>query len=115
MSFNEDAVRLGDCITFVIDNRGKTPPLCNAGHELIETTSIVGTNKFPDFVKVSTSERVKFLKLFDMNGKLIRTESELVISLYDLKCGTYLLRLEFENSSSNICSPYFSLRLSAYL
>ena len=28
--------RLGDCIEFIIDNRGKNPPLSNNGYELID-------------------------------------------------------------------------------
>jgi len=46
-------VRLGDHITDVVDNRGKTPPLSTTGYELIETTSIVGDNKYPDFGKIT--------------------------------------------------------------
>ncbi len=53
MTSNAETVRLGDCISLVIDNRGKTPPLSSSGYELIETTSIVGTNKYPDFQKVT--------------------------------------------------------------
>jgi len=51
MSF--DLVRLGDCILYIVDNRGKTPPQTSTGHELIETTSIVGDNKYPDFAKIT--------------------------------------------------------------
>lgn len=45
--------KLGDCIETVIDNRGKNPPLSNAGYELIETASISSNSKYPDFNKVS--------------------------------------------------------------
>ncbi len=38
---------------FVVDNRGKTPPLANSGYEIIETISINGENKFPDYSKVT--------------------------------------------------------------
>ena len=41
--------RLGDCIEFIIDNRGKNPPLSDNGYELIETISINSENKYPDY------------------------------------------------------------------
>lgn len=41
--------RLGDLLEKVIDNRGKTPPLADDGIELIETTSLTGRGKFPDY------------------------------------------------------------------
>ncbi|AXP41841.1 TPA: restriction endonuclease subunit S [Haemophilus influenzae 10810] len=45
--------RLGDCIEFIIDNRGKNPPLSDNGYELIETNMISSNNKYPDFDKVT--------------------------------------------------------------
>ncbi|HHV7111287.1 TPA: restriction endonuclease subunit S, partial [Haemophilus influenzae] len=45
--------RLGDCIGFIIDNRGKNPPLSDSGYELIETNMISSNNKYPDFDKVT--------------------------------------------------------------
>ena len=45
--------RIGDLLEFVVDNRGKTPPLSETGFELIETASLVGENKFPNYGKVS--------------------------------------------------------------
>ena len=45
--------RLGDCIEFIIDNRGKNPPLSDSGYELIETNMISSNNKYPDFDKVA--------------------------------------------------------------
>lgn len=44
--------KLGNVLTKVIDNRGKTPPLTSEGIELIETTSLTGGNKFPDYLLV---------------------------------------------------------------
>ena len=41
--------KLSDLLEKVIDNRGKTPPLANGGIELIETTSLTGGGKFPDY------------------------------------------------------------------
>lgn len=46
-------VKLGDCIELIIDNRGKTPPLAETGYELIETASINGSNKYPDYSKIT--------------------------------------------------------------
>lgn len=46
-------VKLGDCIELIIDNRGKTPPLAKTGYELIETASINGSNKHPDYSKIT--------------------------------------------------------------
>ena len=45
--------RLGDCIEFIIDKRGKNPPLSDSGYELIETNMISSNNKYPDFDKVT--------------------------------------------------------------
>lgn len=42
-------IRLGDVLSKVVDNRGKTPKWGKDGYDLIETTSIVGNNKYPDF------------------------------------------------------------------
>ena len=46
-------VRLESLLKKVIDNRGKTPPLVENGYELIETASLVGISKFPDYRRVS--------------------------------------------------------------
>jgi type I restriction enzyme S subunit len=50
--------RLGDCLSFVVDNRGKTPPLSEQGIELIEINAIPGNRKSVDFdaVKKHVSE-----------------------------------------------------------
>lgn len=47
-------LRLGDIIIKTIDNRGKTPPhySTKTDYELIETASLVGDNKFPDYAAV---------------------------------------------------------------
>jgi type I restriction enzyme S subunit len=41
--------RLGDCLSFIVDNRGKTPPLSEHGIELIEINAIPGNRKSVDF------------------------------------------------------------------
>ncbi len=41
--------KLSALLEKVIDNRGKTPPLVDDGIELIETTSLTGGGKFPDY------------------------------------------------------------------
>ena len=41
--------KLEDAIEKVIDNRGKNPPYVSAGHEVIETACISGSNKYPNF------------------------------------------------------------------
>ncbi len=48
------ALTLGDAITFVIDNRGKTPPyqLHKTPFPLVEVNAIVGDNRYPQFEKV---------------------------------------------------------------
>lgn len=47
-------IRLGDALSFVVDNRGKTPPLDDKGtHDLLEINAIVGQKKFPNFELVS--------------------------------------------------------------
>ncbi len=50
--------RLGDCLSFIVDNRGKTPPLSEQGIELIEINAIPGNRKSVDFdaVKKHVSE-----------------------------------------------------------
>jgi type I restriction enzyme, S subunit len=45
--------KIGDLVEYIVDNRGKTPPLAQEGYELIETTSIVGQNKYPNYDKIS--------------------------------------------------------------
>jgi len=46
--------RLGDVLSFIVDNRGKTPPLDNLGSfELLEVNSIVGQDKSPNYNLVS--------------------------------------------------------------
>jgi type I restriction enzyme S subunit len=44
-----DEIQLGDLLEKLVDNRGKTPPLADVGVELIETTSLTGGGKFPDY------------------------------------------------------------------
>jgi type I restriction enzyme S subunit len=41
--------RLGDCLSFIVDNRGKTPPLSDKGIELIEINAMPGNRKSVDF------------------------------------------------------------------
>ena len=43
------SARLGSLLEKVLDNRGKTPPLADSGIELIETTSLTGGGKSPDY------------------------------------------------------------------
>ena len=47
-------MKLSDTLIKVIDNRGKTPPYSDDinGFELIETASLVGSNKYPDYGKI---------------------------------------------------------------
>ncbi|WP_233143397.1 restriction endonuclease subunit S [Aggregatibacter actinomycetemcomitans] len=45
--------KLSDCIEYIIDNRGKNPPLSGSGYELIETNMISSNNKYPDFNKAT--------------------------------------------------------------
>jgi len=47
------SIKIKEVLEEVIDNRGKTPPKIDDGIELIETTSIVGQNKFPNYNKIS--------------------------------------------------------------
>ena len=42
-------VPLGELLSNVIDNRGKTPPTSPVGHEYIEVNSVTGNNKFVDY------------------------------------------------------------------
>lgn len=43
-------VRLGEVLSYVVDNRGKTPPVCETeAHELIEINALVGSIKTPNF------------------------------------------------------------------
>jgi type I restriction enzyme, S subunit len=44
--------KLGDVVIKTIDNRGKNPPYSLLGHEVIETSSISGINKYPDYSAV---------------------------------------------------------------
>ncbi|NLZ96983.1 MAG: restriction endonuclease subunit S [Candidatus Magasanikbacteria bacterium] len=44
---------LGEVIDFVVDNRGKTPPLVESGYELLEVNAISDNAREPDYSKVS--------------------------------------------------------------
>ena len=44
---------LRDIVAAVIDNRGKTPPLANDGHPMLEVNSVYGAARNPDFSQVS--------------------------------------------------------------
>jgi type I restriction enzyme S subunit len=44
--------KLTECLDRVIDNRGKTPPLCETGIELIEVNAIIDGRKAPAFENV---------------------------------------------------------------
>lgn len=45
-------VRLGDIVSKIIDNRGKTPPVTNEGVELIEVAALEGNHIHPRYDKV---------------------------------------------------------------
>ena len=44
---------LGEVVDFVVDNRGKTPPITNTGYELLEVNAITDTFREPDYSRVS--------------------------------------------------------------
>lgn len=44
---------LGEVIDFVVDNRGKTPPLVENGYELLEVNAVSDNAREPDYSKVS--------------------------------------------------------------
>ena len=44
---------LGEVVDFVVDNRGKTPPLVNSGYELLEVNTISDNAREPNYSKVS--------------------------------------------------------------
>jgi type I restriction enzyme S subunit len=44
---------LGEVVDFVVDNRGKTPPLVEDGYELLEVNAISDNAREPDYSKVS--------------------------------------------------------------
>lgn len=46
-------VEIGELIDFVVDNRGKSPPIQISGHELIETVCINNDKKYPDYSKAN--------------------------------------------------------------
>ena len=105
MSFNEETFRLGDYIAYVIDNRGKTPPLSNAGYELIETTSIVGNNKFPDFKKVSKFVDSETYKTWFRKGH--PNKGDILISTVGLNIGNVSI---FNTSRGCIAQNLVGLR-----
>ena len=41
--------RIKDCLSFVVDNRGKTPPVVESGFDLIEINAITGSGKYPNY------------------------------------------------------------------
>ena len=52
--------KIQDLLEKVIDNRGKTPPVSETGHILLEINSLVGSQEFPDYsvVKKKVSDDV---------------------------------------------------------
>jgi len=44
---------LGKVVKFVVDNRGKTPPLVETGYELLEVNTVSDNAREPDYSKVS--------------------------------------------------------------
>lgn len=44
---------LGEVVEFVVDNRGKTPPLVENGYELLEVNAVSDNAREPDYSKVS--------------------------------------------------------------
>lgn len=51
-SKNWKTVRLGDLVSKVIDNRGKTPPILNEGFELLEVNAVTEKSRFPNYEMV---------------------------------------------------------------
>lgn len=50
MSFDEWKIyKIEDILIKIIDNRGKNPPFAETGYPYIDTTCIVGQNRFPDY------------------------------------------------------------------
>jgi type I restriction enzyme S subunit len=45
-------ITLGRLVDFLVDNRGKTPPISEAGYELLEVNSISQERRTPDYSKV---------------------------------------------------------------
>lgn len=41
--------RIKDVLSYVVDNRGKTPPIQDEGFELLEVNAISATEKFPQY------------------------------------------------------------------
>lgn len=46
---NWKTVKLGDLVSKVIDNRGKTPPISENGFELLEVNAITEKSRFPEY------------------------------------------------------------------
>lgn len=45
-------LRIKDVVSFVVDNRGKTPPMQDEGHILLEVNAVSATEKFPLYQEV---------------------------------------------------------------
>ena len=48
-----DVVDVGTILSFVVDNRGKTPPLARDGYPLVEVNAIYCQGKFPNYALVT--------------------------------------------------------------
>jgi len=53
-----DVIKLGDVVEKIVDNRGKTPPITDFGHELIETFQISIEEKYPN---LADKEKQKYV------------------------------------------------------
>lgn len=60
---------------------------------------VVFPNPTTDFVQVQISENIKYVLLYDTDGKLLRQSTMPSISLEGLKAGWYLLKVETNTAS----------------
>ena len=45
-------IKIEETLEHIVDNRGKTPPIVDDGHDLLEINSIASSSKYPDYTAI---------------------------------------------------------------
>jgi len=65
--------------------------------EVVKTKLIQFENPIKDELKISTKEEIKSMKLYNLEGKLVKISLSKNVNVSDLKSGIYVLKIELKN------------------
>ena len=101
-------------VSFIVDNRGKTPPNNNSGdYELIESSSISFVNRFPDYSKVTKFVNEKVFKLWFRDHPV---KGDVLISTVGEYSGSSALLSENRGTiAQNVVALRFGLNDARYM